>query len=189
VADAKENSEPAASGGGGSNKLVLGVLALNMLALIAVAAILFMAQKKQAKKETLEQVAAGAAQAGAATPAGADPHGGAATPAAAGSPSETRIFSVGEIITNLSGPASSGYTKISVNFEISKDADEEEMKQRKPQFRDRIISLVNSKKPDELQSNDGRDFLKEDIKSTVNPLLKKGKVEGVFFSSFVINAN
>jgi len=200
VAEEKEaiaaKETPAPASGGPNPKLMMGLLGLNMVLMVAVAVVLFLGQKKQAQQETLDQVAQGAADYGgghgAAAPAAGDhgapaagDHGGAAGgehPA-----SDARFFSVGDFTANLAGPASSHYVKVTVNFEISKEADEEELKQRKPQFRDKVISLLNSKQPGDLQSSEGRNYLKEEIKTVSNTFLKKGKVEGVYFSAFVVN--
>lgn len=195
MADAKEQkSEPeAAGGGGGSSKVMMGVLGLNTVVMIAVAIVLFLGQKKQASQETLGQVQAGAeaAHGGGHAPApAAGGHGGGHGEPAGADPAagpQARFFPVGDFTSNLAGPASTSYVKVSVNFEISQDADEEEMKQRKPQFRDKIISLLNSKRAVDLQSADGVNYLKEEIKTTSNTFIKKGKVEGVYFSAFVIN--
>lgn len=195
MADPKEAKAESVSsdsgGGGGNNKLVFGLLGLNMVAMIAVAVILYLGQQRQKQIESLSQVTDGAHEA---APAAGGEHGGGGGGehgggggAAAAPQSDVRFFNVGDFTANLSGPASTHYVKLSVNFEISKEADDEEMKQRKPQFRDKIISLINSKKPDDLQGAEGRNFLKDEIKAVVNTFVTKGKVEGVYFSTFVIN--
>ncbi len=140
-----------AGSGGGSSKLMMGLLGLNMIVMVAVAAVLFLCQKKAAKEQTIDQLATENAPAWAAAPEAAPTADAAAT--------QARFFSVGDFTANLAGPASSSYVKVTVNFEISQDADEEEMKQRKPQFRDKVISLLNSKKAVDLQSADGRNYL------------------------------
>lgn len=204
MADPKEEkaveaaAAPAADDGK-AKKMMMGVLGLNMVMMLAVAVVLMMGQKKQAEQQTLDQVAAGAAEHGGGgghAPAstggehgggggGGGEHGGGG--AAEGTPSETRFFSVGDFTANLAGPASTHYVKVTVNFEMNKEADEEELKQRKPQFRDKVISLLNSKQPGDLQSTEGRNYLKEEIKTVSNSFLKKGKIEGVYFSAFVVN--
>lgn len=203
MADAKkEDAAPASHAGdspaAGSNKMMMGVLGLNMVLMLAVAVVLFLGQKKQAQQQTLDQVAAGAAAAEKAAPAAAEhgeggghgeggeggEHGakGAEAP-----PSDSHFFSVGDFTANLAGPASSHYVKVTVNFEMNKEADEDELKARKPQFRDKVISLLNSKQPADIQSAEGRNSLKEEIKTVSNTFLKKGKIEGVYFSAFVVN--
>ena len=182
VADPKKDEAPAAASGapdagaGGPSKLMTGILALNMVMMLAVAVVLYLGQKKQAQQQTLDQVAQGEA----ASEKAAEHGGGEPT-------AETRFFPVGDFTANLAGPASAHYVKVTVNFEMSKEADEEEFKARKPQFRDKVISLLNAKQPADLQSAEGRNYLKEEIKTVSNTFLKKGKVEGVYFSAFVVN--
>jgi flagellar FliL protein len=177
---------------------MMGLLGLNMVVMIAVAVVLFLGQKKQAQQASLDQVAEGAhaesAEHGApaaggehGAPAAGGEHGGGGKAGPVVDPNAAKFFALGDFTANLSGPASAHYVKLTVNFEISKDADEEEMKARKPQFRYKVISLLNAKKPDDLQSADGRNYLKEEIKTVANTFVKKGKVEGVYFSAFVIN--
>ncbi len=199
AAEAKDPAAaaPSTEGGGaapGPNpKILMGLLALNMVMMIAVAVVLFLGQKKQAQQQTLDQVAQGAEAGGHGAAAGGGEHGAPAASGgehgggAEGHVTDARFFSIGDFTANLAGPASSHYVKVTVNFEISKDADEEEMKQRKPQFRDKVISLLNSKQPADLQSLEGRNYLKEEIKTVSNTFVKKGKVEGVYFSAFVVN--
>ena len=203
MADAHEKTESGGSGGasgGGSGKLMMGLLGLNMVVMIAVAVVLFLGQKKQAQQASLEQVAEGAhaeAPAGGehGAPAAGGEHGGGGGEHGGGGkkgepavdPNAAKFFALGDFTANLAGPASGRYVKITVNFEMSKDSDEEEMKARKPQFRDKVISLLNAKKPDDLQTAEGRNYLKEEIKTVANTFVKKGKVEGVYFSAFVIN--
>ena len=189
MADAAETKEsaPTESSGGGSNKLMMGLLGLNMVVMIAVAVVLFLGQKKAAKEQSLDQISAGAGEHGEAAAPAAGGHGGGGEAGAGGSTTQARFFALGDFTANLAGPASSSYVKVTVNFEISHDADEEEMKQRKPQFRDKVISLLNSKKSTDLQSAEGRNYLKEEIKTVANTFVSKGKVEGVYFSAFVIN--
>ena len=205
MADPKDEKAAAApadagAGGGNQNKIVMGIMALNMVFMLAVAIVLYLGQQKQAQQQTLDQVAQGAAASsghggggehggggghgGGGEHGGGGGHGGAAAEAPV---SDTRFFSLGDFTANLAGPTSTHYVKVSVNFEINKETDEEEMKARKPQFRDKVISLLNSKQPADLQTSDGRNYLKEEIKKVSNTFLKKGKVEGVYFSAFVIN--
>ncbi len=208
MADPKEEkaASPAseAPAAGGAQKMMMGLLGLNMVLMLAVAVVLFLGQKKQASQQTLDQVAQGAAEHGGGgehgAPAGGGEHGGGGGGehgggggehggggGAAHAPSDSLFFSVGDFTANLAGPASTHYVKVTVNFEMSKEADEEELKARKPQFRDKVISLLNSKQPADLQNSEGRNSLKEEIKTVSNTFLKKGRVEGVYFSAFVVN--
>jgi flagellar FliL protein len=195
VAEAKKDEAPShadAAAPAGSSKMMMGVLGLNMALMVAVAVVLFLGQKKQAQQQTLDQVAQGAAVEEKHAPAAAEhgeggeggEHGASKAEAP---PSDSHFFSVGDFTANLAGPASTHYVKVTVNFEMNKEADEDELKARKPQFRDKVISLLNSKQPSDVQSIEGRNSLKEEIKTVSNTFLKKGKIEGVYFSAFVVN--
>lgn len=201
MAEAKKDDAPAAHAEGaapsGSSKMMMGVLGLNMALMVAVAVVLFLGQKKQAQQQTLDQVAQGAAAEEHKAPAAEHGEGGGHGEGGEGGehgaakseapPSDSHFFSVGDFTANLAGPASTHYVKVTVNFEMNKEADEEELKARKPQFRDKVISLLNSKQPSDIQSIEGRNSLKEEIKTVSNTFLKKGKIEGVYFSAFVVN--
>ena len=185
--------EAAGSAPGGNAKIMMGLLGLNVVVMVGVLVVLFLGNKKQQTTQTLDQVAAGSATPGAeAKPAEKGKEGETGKEGEKGNEggaaeADVHFFSVGDFTANLSGAASTHYVRISVNFEMSKDADEEEFKARRPQFRDKVISLLNSKKPTDLEGAEGRNFLKEEIKTAVNTFIQKGKVEGVYFSTFIIN--
>lgn len=167
----------------GPNKLILGVLVLNVVVLIAVGMIVFMDQKKKDAAESIEKLAEGAAQseAGHGEEAG---HGAAETTTSASA--NVRFFNVGEFTANLNGkPGAAHYIRVNVNLQLDAGLQDEEMKKRSPQIRDKVITLLNSKRPKDLQTRDGRKFLKEEIMTSVNSFLETGKIIGVYFSTFV----
>lgn len=197
LADEKSVSE-SSNNGAGPNKLLLGLLVLNMVCVISVGAIVFLGQKKQDAAQSIDKIAQGAAAShGEEHAAAGGEHGGAAKGgehgggkggAEAGKTGldiDARFFNVGEFTANLSGPGTSHYVRLNVNLELDKVLEEEEMKKRQAQIRDKVITLLNSKRPQDLQTSDGRGFLKEEIKTAVNAFLQTGKVNGVYFSTFV----
>lgn len=54
------------------------------------------------------------------------------------------------------------------------------------QSRDSIVRLLNTKNFSEIETIQGKLFLKDQIAMTLNQLLKKGVVRGVYFSQFVV---
>ncbi|MNU01437.1 flagellar basal body-associated protein FliL [compost metagenome] len=52
--------------------------------------------------------------------------------------------------------------------------------------RDQIVRILNDKNFSDLESIQGKLFLKDKIASEVNQLLRKGVVKDVFFSDFVV---
>ena len=62
-----------------------------------------------------------------------------------------------------------------------------EITQKMAPVRNAIIDLFNSKRPSDLQTGEGRNFLKEEIRNALNSFLVTGKVKGVFFSNFAVS--
>ena len=50
-------------------------------------------------------------------------------------------------------------------LKFDKNSKEAEFNSRKPQIRDSILSILNTKRPEELLKTEGKSFLKEEIKS------------------------
>ncbi|GAB4019268.1 MAG: hypothetical protein Fur0010_21130 [Bdellovibrio sp.] len=79
------------------------------------------------------------------------------------------------------------YVRMQAVLKFSKGSSEEEFKARKPQIRDVIISTLNSKRPEDLLKQEGKNYLKEEIKSAINAFLVDGSVIDVYYVSFQIN--
>lgn len=79
------------------------------------------------------------------------------------------------------------YVRMQSVLKFTKSSSEEEFKARKPQIRDVIISILNSKRPEDLLKQEGKNFLKEEIKSAINAFLVDGSVIDVYYVSFQIN--
>jgi len=79
------------------------------------------------------------------------------------------------------------YVRLEAVLKMSADAKLPEFEARKPQIRDTIISILNTKKADDLLKKEGKSFLKEEIKASINSFLVDGKVEDIFYISFQIN--
>jgi flagellar basal body-associated protein FliL len=61
-----------------------------------------------------------------------------------------------------------------------------ELNKRRAQLRDTVISIVGAKKYIELNTQDKRDDLKEEIKRRINDILMDGKIKGIAFTEFVL---
>jgi len=79
------------------------------------------------------------------------------------------------------------YLRMSVVLKFSKESNEKEIKMRKPQITDSIISILNAKKADDLLSKEGKEYLKHEIKATVNSYLSEGKLLDIYYVNFQIN--
>jgi flagellar FliL protein len=79
------------------------------------------------------------------------------------------------------------YVRLQAVLKMSKDSDQTEVQARKPQIRDTVISILNSKRPEDLLKRDGKIYLKEQVKSAINSYLIDGSVVDIFYVGFQIN--
>ncbi len=79
------------------------------------------------------------------------------------------------------------YVRMQIVLKFSKDSLEGEFKSKQAQIRDSVISILNTKRPEDLLKAEGKTYLKEEIKSSVNSFLIDGQVMDVFYIGFQIN--
>ena len=98
------------------------------------------------------------------------------------------LFPLEGFTANLAqGDGPRRFLRLTAVLKFSKDSNEEEFKARKPQIRDTIISLLNSKRPEDLLKIEGKNFLKEELKSAINSFLVDGNIIDIFYVGFQIN--
>jgi flagellar FliL protein len=98
------------------------------------------------------------------------------------------LLTLDSFTVNLaSGDGPRRYVRLDAVLKMSEDAKAPEFEARKPQIRDTIISILNTKRAEDLLKKEGKSFLKEEIKSSINSFLVDGKVEDIYYISFQIN--
>lgn len=98
------------------------------------------------------------------------------------------LFPLDGFTANLAqGDGPRRYLRLRAVLKFGKNSSEEEFKARKPQIRDTIISIINSKRPEDLLKLEGKNFLKEEVKAAINSFLVDGSVIDVYYVSFQIN--
>lgn len=87
---------------------------------------------------------------------------------------------------NLKG--GQNYLQTGITFEIEGENPdlEKELKERKPQISDIVITMLSSKSIDEISSTVEREKLKAEIKKAVDSQLGYGKIEHVYFTTFIM---
>jgi flagellar FliL protein len=98
------------------------------------------------------------------------------------------IYTMDKFTVNLSG-VPKRTIRLQVNLDmISPVAFQEIMDfEYRAKARDRIVKILNDKTVDDLESIQGKLFLKDKIVSEVNQVLDKGLVKDVYFTDFVMN--
>jgi len=96
------------------------------------------------------------------------------------------MFPLEPFTVNLLSESGRRYLKVEMNLEINGEELSPELEEKKPIFRDIIIRLLSSKSLEEISTIKGKEKLKEEIVSQINPRLKDGKVKNVYFTDFVV---
>lgn len=97
------------------------------------------------------------------------------------------IYTMDKFTVNLSGEPKRSI-RVEVNLEmLGKDGFEEVINtDNRAKARDRIVRILNDKTFGELESIQGKLFLKDRIATELNGILDKGVVKDVYFSEFIV---
>jgi len=188
----------AAPSGGGGSKLVLVLSAVNILVTLAMVGILFVSFQRDKKAASVNDISADASNEGEGKKGegekGEGKEGEGEGKGKDAKPKKALDF--GKMVTlekftvNLSTPGSVSpkFAVVSISVEVPTDDTESEVTSKMPQVRNTIIDLFNSKRPGDLATAEGRDYLKDEIKNSLNSFLVTGKVKGVFFTNFALSS-
>ncbi len=156
---------------------IVGVVVLLLLIGIPVTVLMM----KKTKPEGTEQIAEDAAL-----------HGGQA-PEAEGTLDEDEveegeevlgaIFPFETFVVNLSGGR---YLRAQVQLEFTDRDVPKRFYAKLIPIRDKMIELLSAKNAEDLAGTKGKDDLKQQVKETINDLLRKEDVRKVYFTQFVI---
>lgn len=200
---AEEKTTESAPASGGASKMVTILTLVNLLVTAGIGGVVFISFKKSqtpavtdisvegeehgARGETGGGEEHGAAPAGEHGAASAGEHG-EAKGKSAGDPTR-RMVTLEQFTVNLTTPGSAGakFVRVNIALELPSPEAETEITSRMPQVRNTIIDLFNSKRPGDLATAEGRDYLKEEILTAINAFMVNGKVRGVFFTSFAVS--
>ena len=94
----------------------------------------------------------------------------------------------GEFVVNLApGPGLVvHYARLGVVIEADRQAVVEELRRREPQVRDTIISVIRSKRLEDLASSSGTETVRREMVQALQRLASKGRVVNVYFTDFVV---
>lgn len=208
MADEKEAAPAAAAEeveeSGGGNKLVLILTGVNVVISIGMMGLLFYSFQKDEAHPKVEDIAAGEAggehgeakeeggHGGGGGEHGGGGHGDKKDDGHGGSPAYaiSKTIKLETFTINLAtvGSARPKFARVNISLEVPTADTEGEVQQKMPQVRNVIIDLFNSKKPADLATAEGRNFIREEIRSALNSFLVTGKVKEVFFTNFVLSS-
>lgn len=98
------------------------------------------------------------------------------------------VYTMDKFIVNLSGqPRRTIRIQVSLDMMSAESFEGIMDTENRARARDSIVRLLNDKTFDELESIQGKLFLKDKIVQEVNRVLKVGLVKDVYFTDFVMN--
>ncbi len=178
---AEENKPGPVSAPSGKNPLLTILMVVNIIAMSAVAYFQWRFMEMEAKRPDLTQLLK-------------EKDAPVAEGDATGEQKSAEVVKKENLLTldsftvNLAqGEGPRRYVRLDAVLKMSDDAKAPEFEARKPQIRDTIISILNTKRADDLLKKEGKSFLKEEIKASINSFLVDGRVEDIYYISFQIN--
>ena len=179
MADGDANLGKPANSGSGTNPLLTIVMILQLVLMGGIAYFQYMAHQKLAATESVMDVVK------------SDMNSSAIDESSETGEAREQdgvLFPLDNFTANLAqGDGPRRFVRLNAVLKFNRDSSEEEFKARKPQIRDTIISILNSKRAEDLLKVEGKSYLKEEVKAAINSFLVDGKVIDVFYVSFQIN--
>ncbi|HXH75843.1 MAG TPA: flagellar basal body-associated FliL family protein [Bacteriovoracaceae bacterium] len=171
-----------ASAGAAKNPLLTILMVVNIIAMGTVAFFQWRFMDMEAKRPDLTQLLKEQKTAEA---SGDDASG-------EGKPTEVikkeNLLPLDSFTVNLAqGEGPRRFVRLDAVLKMSDDAKVPEFEARKPQIRDTIISILNTKRAEDLLKKEGKSYLKDEIKASINSFLVDGRVEDIYYISFQIN--
>lgn len=96
------------------------------------------------------------------------------------------VFSLEPFVVNLADPAGNRYLRTKMTLELGNEELLEKMDKLVFPVRDKILTILSSKKYLEINTAQGKKQLRTEISTTVDGLIGKGSVKKVYFSDLVV---
>lgn len=96
------------------------------------------------------------------------------------------IFPLDTFIVNLADDSGKRYLRVTMNLELKVAEMEAELNKRLPQIRDVILTVLPTKKFEDIRTVDGKLGLRNEIMARLNQLLSEEGVSNIYFTEFVI---
>lgn len=100
---------------------------------------------------------------------------------------ELETLDMGDMVVNLAGNGGGHYLRVKITLEYPKDKKlPDELKKKKPQVSDVLITTLRSKTLAEISSVGSIQGLKQDLLKEINSQLESGEVTGIYFTDFLV---
>lgn len=94
---------------------------------------------------------------------------------------------LGERVINLADPGGGRYLRVKMVLEYQQNEKlAEELKEQNPGIMEKILHILRSKTVDDVRPVEKEEKVKAEIIQAINKDLKKGKIERIYFTDFLI---
>ena len=96
------------------------------------------------------------------------------------------IHSLNPFVVNLAGYGGKRFLRVKMSLELRDQTTAEQVKKQLPRIRDKILTILSTKKFQDISTVKGKTDLRAEITATIDTLFSKGAVTNVYFTEFVI---
>ena len=96
------------------------------------------------------------------------------------------LYDLDTMIVNLADQGGKRYLRVTMALEVRDQDVVANIEKRLPQVRDAVLSILPTKKYDDVSTTDGKIALRTEIMEKINELLSKGSVKNIYFTEFVV---
>ena len=96
------------------------------------------------------------------------------------------IFPLDTFIVNLADKGGKRYLRITIDLELDDEELESEVAKRLPQVRDSILTILPTKRFEDISSAKGKTALRDQMLERINGMLAWGQITNIYFKEFVV---
>jgi flagellar FliL protein len=96
------------------------------------------------------------------------------------------IFPLDTFIVNLADKGGKRYLRVTIDLELDSKELESEVEKRLPQVRDSILTILPTKRFEDISSAKGKTALRDQMLERINGLLARGQITNIYFKEFVV---
>lgn len=96
------------------------------------------------------------------------------------------IFSLDTFIVNLADKGGNRYLRVTMDLEMTNATLTDELKERLPQVRDTVLTILPNKRFEDISTSEGKTALRTELIESLNGFLSTGKVTKIYFKEFVV---
>jgi len=96
------------------------------------------------------------------------------------------IYSIKPFVINLAGSGGKRFLRVKMDLELKDQTVFEQVRAQLPRVKDKLLTILSSKKFQDISTVEGKRDLRAEIAATIDSLFSKGAVTNVYFTEFVI---